>query len=364
MSSEIVLHADFETFSASDLRELGVHRYAEDPTTWIWMMSWYLGTTAAFNGRVERWHPHEQLPDAVLNHIANGGRVVAHNAAFEREIWNSVVCAVFAHFPPMLIRQMDCTMSRALALHLPGSLDDLAVVLGLKDRKDEDGYSLMLKMSRPRVRHKDGTFTWWDQPENVERLGRYCDQDVRTEVAADKVLVPLSDLERESWEIDQEINDRGAYVDAEMIQRILLVLEETKERANIRMNDITQGAVEKVTAVLPLKNWLNARGLDCDSIGKGEHDRLIDIAKLLGDDRAVAAIKLRAEAGKTSTAKFERMMEGRCVDGRLKGLFGWHRASTGRWGGQRAQPQNMVRVDEERDLPDVLGALELLEQLL
>ena len=37
----LVAHHDFETASVLDLRKVGVHRYAEHPSTRVWCMSWW-----------------------------------------------------------------------------------------------------------------------------------------------------------------------------------------------------------------------------------------------------------------------------------------------------------------------------------
>ncbi len=84
---------------------------------------------------------------------------------------------------------------------------------------------------------------------------------------------------------------------------------------------------------------------------------------MLGDETAVQVIRLRAEAGRSSTAKFKTMLNVACADGRSRGLLQYHRANTGRWGGSHVQPQNLPRVDEKTELPAVLGALEIMEVL-
>ena len=94
--------------------------------------------------------------------------------------------------PRLEIAQCDCTMARALALHLPADLDTLGHVLGLPVVKDKEGAALMKRMMRPRkvVPAEDvwsePTYTWWDSLDNVERLGRYCDTDDEVERLADQ----------------------------------------------------------------------------------------------------------------------------------------------------------------------------------
>ena len=85
-------------------------------------------------------------------------------------------------------------------------------------------------------------------------------------------------------------------------------------------------------------------------------------AAVVGDDEAAAVLELRASGAKTSTAKYPRMLDYAGAEDRARGLFGYHRASTGRWGGSGPQPQNLPRVDDEKELPDVLSLLGLLEE--
>lgn len=356
--SELRAEIDFETRSAADLRRCGIYRYAEDPTTSVLCMSWSLG-----NGPVQRWTPEMFDPVNLLNHVAAGHTVVAHNANFERQIWGSVLCArEFSHWPRLQIAQMDCTQARALAVHLPADLDSLAVVLGLAEKKDDEGHKLMMKMCRPRKVHADGTIVWWDEPAMLDRLGAYCDQDVVVESLADEKLPPLSVEERRLWELDQVINDRGFMLDASAIERCVDVLEVAQERANVRMAALTNGFVKKVSEALKLVEWLVSRGIPCESIAKGEHNELTGFADCLGDSVAREVIELRAEAGRNSTAKFKKMLEVMCADGRAHGTLAFHRALTGRFGGALLQPHNLPRTDPDTELPDVLAAIKIMEQ--
>jgi DNA polymerase len=292
---------------------------------------------------------------------------VAHQAAFERIIWNVTLRSRpdYAGWPALTIEQMDDTMARALAIHLPADLDTLAIVLGLPENKDAEGGKLMRKMAQPRRRNEDGTFVWWDEPWMVQRLGAYCDQDVIVEALVDEKLPPLSSDERRLWILDQKINDRGVAIDVKTVRRCVAVLEVASERADARMRDLTDGGVERVTQALRIRAWLQGRGTPAESIAKGEHDELTAWADALGDETARKVVELRAEAGRSSTAKFQRMLDCICADGRARGLFAYHRASTGRFGGAMIQPQNLsrfldVKIDHDY-LPDVLRAIEIME---
>ena len=254
-------------------------------------------------------------------------------------------------------------MARALAIHLPAELGELSKALGLGPGKSESGRALMLKMAKPRKRLEDGTYLWWDDPAMLAELASTrCDQDVLDEAAIDAKLPPLSAAERRLWELDQKINDRGIAIDVPMIRRCIAVLDVAQEAAHARMKELTGGAVRKCSEAARLVAWLQARGLPCDSVAKGEHVGLVEFAQLFDDDAAVEAARLRAEAAKNSTAKYKRMLESMCADGRLRGTLNYHRALTGRWGGALSQPHNMPRVDPDTEMPDVLTALDLMEK--
>jgi DNA polymerase bacteriophage-type len=256
-------------------------------------------------------------------------------------------------------------MARALAVHLPADLDTLGYVLGLSEKKDKEGHTLMMKMSRPRKKLEDGHYIWWDAPELVARLERYCDQDVLVESLADKKLPPLSKEERALWELDQRINDRGIVIDTQTVERCVAVLDVARERADVRMTTLTNGAVRKCSEAQRLVQWLVDRGIPCESIAKGEHDELTIFADCLGDAVAREVIELRAEAGRNAPAKFRRALEMVCDDGQARGLFGFHRALTGRWGGSGIQPHNLARFEDSTQdyLPDVLRAIEIMGDL-
>lgn len=348
--NEVEVHIDFETRSATDLVKSGVYRYAEDPTTWPWGFAYRFGKL----GEVRQWRPGFPDPVELLDHVRRGGRVVCHNAAFERTIWNWVLVARIApHWPLMTIYQQDCTMARAASVALPQSLDKLGIALRSNFKKDMDGHRLMMKMAKPRRFNEDGSITWWDDPEDVDRNLAYCEQDVRTETATDEKLPQLSDVWRGVWEFDQIINERGVRVDTFAVERAAQLVEYSKKQNHKVMRDITNRAVGKCSNDKKIIEWLNSRGIECTSLAKGEIDDVVFMASCHMDETAQDAIKLRQAAWKTSTAKYRAMQ--RCVssDDRIRGLLNFHGASTGRWAGRLVQPQNFPRVDPDDELLQV-----------
>ena len=355
------VHLDFETASPQPLgstNSVGVYRYVEDPETRVWGFAWCFDS-----GAIYRWCPGDPEPTPLLDHIKAGGAVVAHNAAFERLVWNRVLLPRYAQeWPVLTIAQLDCTMARAQALGLPASLEKLAEALGTDARKDLAGAVLMKRMAKQRGKSLDGENLWWDAPEMVSRLMDYCVQDVRTEVAVDALMAPLSDRERQVWELDQRINDRGVPVDIELCRASAAFARSALNFADAEMRRITGYAVGGVQKNSALAAWVSTQGIPCTSVAKGEVPRLASEARAKGLTAVTDALALRESASKTSTAKFAKMLACVCSDGRLRGLLAYHGARTGRWAGRLVQPQNFPRFDHENPL-DASG-VRLLTELL
>lgn len=340
------VHIDFETASTSDLKQVGVYRYAEDPRTRVWGFCYRFDQNP-----VHTWMFGDPEPVLLLDWVRAGGRIVAHNAAFERTIWNWVLLRrYYPHWPALQIKQQDCTMARAQTLAMPAALGDVAKVMGAQYQKDDIGHALMMKMGKPRRIGKDGTITWWDDPKDIKYLMyTYCPLDVLAETALDDVLSPLDPSERELWELDQQCNDRGVPLDIPHAKRMIRLVVLAKKSADVEMRRLTNRKVSKVTKIADLSAWLRQRGFHVDGMQKGDIIDLITQAELLDDQQAKAAIQLRSEAAKTSTAKYGKMVAMACSDNRVRGLLAFNGARTGRDAGRLLQPQNLTRLDYETD---------------
>lgn len=328
---------DFETRSTVDLRKTGVYPYAQHGHTGIWCMAWALDDEE----KVRLWTPDQPFPEELTELIEEGCELRAWNAQFERVMWTHKMRQYGAPMPTL--EQWVDTAAEAGAMALPRSLDECARVTGIVQQKDTSGYQLMLRMARPRSMM--GTEpVWWDRDTSKkERLFAYCMQDVRVERNLAKILRPLSPEEREVYLLDQRINDRGVGLDAELVTAALEIVDEGLERANLTLNELTKGEVSGVSKVNDLRIWVNKRvEAEVVSLNKASTRDLLE-SDLSADVRE--ALELRAEAGRTSTAKLKAMLEAVCDDNRIRGMLMYHGANTGRWSGRLVQPQNLPRGD-------------------
>jgi DNA polymerase len=330
-----VVSLDFETFSVVDLTKKGMHLYATHPSTEV------LCAAYAFDDEpAQLWHPKLPPPERLLLHIKRGGVVSGWNLAFERWI-NNQVCTRLYDWPELHLEQLDCTMARSYAMGMPGSLENGAAALGITERKDIEGHRLMLQVSKPRELHPDGSYTRWDDEERLERLYKYCLQDVVVERAARKRLLPLSPYEQRVWMLDQQINDRGVAVDLPALRAAVGLVEQEKVRLTAEMKAASGDRISTCNAVQQIKDFLEFYGISGEKLDKAavtDH-----LAQLNVPPIARRVLELRAEAGKAATSKFKPMVDTAGSDGRVRGCYQYSGANTRRWAGRRIQLQNLKR---------------------
>lgn len=332
-----VLHADFETRSAVDIKKSGADVYARHPSTDFLCLGYQFD-----DGPRTFIKRNAPLPKEVRDHIICGGRIVGHNVPFELAIWNHVCVHKYA-WPCIDLEQAECTMAMAYAMGLPGSLEKAAAAMGITEQKDLAGSRVMQQLSRPREILPDGTIIWWEEtdvPEKFEILYKYCLQDVAVEHELYTRLLKLSDRERQIWLMDQRINQRGIQIDLENAARAMKIVDSEKKRLDEAMRKVTKDQVVSCSAVKQLTDWVNNQGITLESVAKA--DLTAALEKEIPED-VRAALSYRQEAAKSSTAKLEAMRLRACTDGRVRGIHQYHGAGTGRWAGRGIQTQNFPR---------------------
>lgn len=290
-----------------------------------------------------------EWPLRALQHVADGGIVVAHNAAFEWVIWNCI-CVPKYGWPPLRIEQMRCTMAQAYAMALPGALEKVAPALGIEQRKDMAGQRIMMQLARPKSYlgpapdergWQEPEPVFWkpsDDPEKFQRLYDYCKTDVIVEREVDRRTMRLSPEEQRLWILDQRINQRGVQVDLRSIDAAIALVESEKARLNAEMLRATGGVVGSCTEVQLLVKWIRTQGVELKGLAKAD---VLDALKIEDMPPQVRkALLLRQEAAKSSTAKLTAMKQRASDDGRVRGTKQYHGASTGRWAGRGMQTDN------------------------
>nr|WP_068432507.1 DNA polymerase [Magnetospirillum sp. XM-1]CUW38818.1 Putative Phage-like DNA polymerase\ len=345
----IHLHFDIETRGAVDLRKTGVYVYAQDPSTAVWCACYAFGDEP-----VQVWVEGQPCPPRIVEHVLAGGAIYAHNAAFERILWEFVLGPKYG-WPVPKLEQFFCTMAMASVMALPRGLGDAAKALGLDVQKDDAGRRVMLQMCKPRnnaaVRATGDAPIWWNSAEKLEKLIAYCKIDVEVERALTQRLKPLSDEERAIYLLDQKLNDRGVLVDMAAVKAASVVVEATAAKLNKELAKLTRHAVTSASQVAKMVAWLREQGVQAEKLDKQTVGDLIEEDEdlvVMGDPNAMPPVarrvlEIRREAAKSSTAKLAAFAGRTCADGRMRANLLYHGASTGRWSGQGAQLQNLPR---------------------
>ncbi len=352
---------DFETRSACPLRKTGSWRYSLDKTTEILCLCYRLPFWDA--GVVGLWSPEVPSIDLPANQdadtlfelfdwIETGGLVEAHNAFFERGIWQNVFVPLGA--PPILPSQWRCSAAKAAALSLPRSLDGAVEALALPIKKDLEGGKVMKKLTKPRKPRKKERETWakthgdtphpivyWESPELFNTLFAYCQQDVLAEEALSEHIPDLPNSEVEVYLLDQIINERGFLIDQEAVSTALTLIAAETTALNTELQTLTNGKVKKATQRAQMLKWFAGEGLDLDNTQKETIALALDRQALAPTARR--GLEIVRELGRSSTAKYEKMALWMCPDDRVRGGMLYHGASTGRWSGAGVQPHNFPK---------------------
>lgn len=394
------LHLDFETRSLAPFgrnpKSVGLYLYARHPTTSVWCFAYRFDKEP-----VESWWRDQPMPQRVIDHVARKLPMsfVAHNAAFEREIWNNALNKqVGGGLPALEIEQMDCTLARCKALSLPPDLERAARAVQASYQKDMSGSDVMMKMASPakvewlhaesahvapellypmydnldrsgygRVDRPDLgrvlQIQWYYNEDMRQKQNAYCITDVLAECGVDDVVVPLSPWSLKLWRWNERVNDRGIPFDLNLINNIEAAVASGMASANRRMWTLTNGAVKKCTEHIALAKWVQARGIPVlDGVGKTQTDDLVAAAETRNDEIAVEAIRLHSASSKSSTSKMTKAKQLMAPDHRVRGVFSFHSAGPGRFSAYGYQAHNLVRVDEDAELPTVRHVIDILEK--
>jgi DNA polymerase len=330
---------DFETRSVLDLPKVGAAKYAEHPTTDFWV------ACLTLNGkRVLRWVPPEPPPLEIIGACDDPDCLfVAHNANFERTLWPLLTSRYgWPKCPP--IECWRCTQAAALALALPPKLGKLAKAIGLQHQKAADAIMHTMAMPRrPRGDESPDRLYWHDDAEHREALYAYCADDVLCEWELFEWLRPLIPAEQTLWQLDQAINDRGFYVDGKLIEKAISLAKTAAAEIEDKFRALT--GLDSSHQVARCKDWLAAHGCEVTDLQKPTLAAALRRKNLTQEARD--AIMLRKAAAHASANKFPALHAWRCLDGRVRGVFNFHKAATGRWSASGPQPQNFAREPDD-----------------
>jgi len=355
------LTIDFETRSTVELvgkKSRGAAVYAEDPSTDILCMAIKLNDNPPviwvpnkFQHIVRGRHSFYGVFDTeVTTAIEKADTIEAHNIFFETSIWHHIMHKRYG-FPDLPKDKIRCSAAKAAAHSLPRGLGGACDALGVEQRKDKEGYKIMMKMCKPRrVLKADKEMypdtwkdlvLWHEDPEEFAKLCDYCRQDVEAEHSLSEALDDLPPDELEMFLLDQRINNTGVKVDVPAIDNIKAKVNGKEAELLAECSVVTNGEVSSTRKVAASLTWLKREGVGLPNFQK----ETVNLA-LKRKDLSVKArrlLQIRQSLGKSSVAKLDAMKRWANKDGRVRGAMLYHGANTGRWAGKGIQPQNYPR---------------------
>lgn len=327
---------DLETFSSADLPRGGVKKYTEAPDFEILLMSY-----AWDGGPVQLWDftqsgPPDWLAPALLDPAITK---IAWNVSFERNCLNA---ALDIYTPP---EQWKDAMTIAAMNGLPMSLDAAGAALQLSEQKLATGKALIRYFCmpcKPTISNGGRTRNLPEHaPDKWEQFKEYCVRDTEVEQTIYDRLssFPVPEWERRLEALDARINERGVLVDMELAESAVALDEQSRAQNVAEMQAIT--GLDNPGSVAQLKAWLSTKNVTVDSLNKVTVSELLDTVT---DPATRRVLELRQLTGKTSTKKYQAILDAACADHRIRGLLQYYGAArTGRWAGRRVQLQNLAQ---------------------
>lgn len=326
MGKIIRCYIDFESRSQCDIWSTGAWVYSEHPTTEIICLCY-----AVDNGPVITLTRQTMAAGIVDLDILNGkgAEFHAHNALFERAMWaNKLIPKYFAD--PIPLKQWRCTAAKCMAHALPRSLENAAMALECKHKKDMSGNLTMRFIAKS---------TGIIEQVKLDRLYKYCAQDVEVEREIDQRLPDLSPKEQRVWFLDQYINSTGVCVDVKAVTNAAEVIKVEVDELTKELQNISGGEINAGTQRDAIKNYLEKKGCKLPDLTKKTVSGALE--KVGGENFRI--LQLRQQLSLTSNAKYSSLLATVSKDERIRDILVYHGASTGRWTGKLVQLQNMPK---------------------
>ncbi|EGQ3209182.1 DNA polymerase [Staphylococcus pseudintermedius] len=335
------MNIDIETYSSNDILKCGVYKYVEAKDFEILIIAYSIdgGSVSAIDmTMLDDTEFHAAYETFKIALFDPNVKKYAFNANFERT-------CLAKHFdvdmPP---EEWSCTMVNATRLGLPSSLEKVGDALNLQNQKDRAGKNLIRYFSVPCKPTKvNGGRTRnlpMHAPDKWQQFIDYCIRDVEVEMS---IATKIKDFhvtkeEQKYWNLDQRINDRGIKLSKELMVGANELDKMSKEDLLKQAIQIT--GLENPNSTSQLLKWLNEeQGLDIPNLQKKTVQDYLKNAT----GKAKQMLEIRLQMSKTSVKKYNKMHDMMCADERVRGLFQFYGASTGRWAGRGVQLQNLTK---------------------
>lgn len=369
---------DFETRSLADLPKIGAWKYAAHESTYPLM----LAVVFLDGDRRLQWLEYKHgrdCPDWVADFALDPEmRVHAHNANFEIAIWRKV-CVERWGWPDISTERWRDTAGKATHANLPRALAYVAKTIKAKVKKDPSGMTLIKQLSMPRKsvaaktdiegdprldnrdylkkrgveffdRDDDNGAIWYweDDAKLFRKFAKYNEVDVLAEIEVDSLIPSYSGREQEVWVLDSIINERGLPIDRQLCEAAIELFEHEADRAEVGIQNLTDGAVTKPTQGKRMLKWIAERdprfgpSMAKEAVAGWLARQMTVRSKSVSEIRKL--LYFRDILGGAAIKKFQAALLCSDDDDRARGQLLYYGASTGRWAGKGIQIHNFFRA--------------------
>ena len=362
------LSIDLETYSDVDLSKCGVYKYTESDDFEILLFAYSINHEEV---KVIDLAQGEKIPIEIIKALVDDEVIKwAYNASFERVCLSRYISRYYPeNFISYSINEdtvneflapssWRCSMIWSAYLGLPLSLAGVGAVLGLEEQKLKEGKDLIKYFCVPCNPTKSNGGRTRNLPEHDnakwELFKNYNKRDVEVELSIQERLqsYQVPEFLWDEYHLDQEINDRGIALDMELVENAIKFDEISKQKTSDELQRLTN--IENPNSVMQMKEWLNDKGVEMDSLGKKQVSEMIKEAP----KEIVDVLELRQQISKSSVKKYLAMKNAGCVCNRARGMFQFYGANrTGRWAGRIIQLQNLP----QNHIEDLKDARELVK---
>lgn len=361
---------DIETYSSVDIAKCGVYRYAESPDFEILLLSYSIDEGEII---IVDLAQGEKIPDGVLEALVSDSvQHWAFNSSFERICLSSWLRknrpdlfkgygkkeeSTSLYLSPS---SWYCDLVLSAYSGLPLSLKGVGAVLKLDEQKDEKGKALIKYFCvpcSPTVSNEGRTRNYYYHDLlKWEEFKEYNRQDVKAEAAIHQRLIKynLPDFLWEEYHVSETINDRGIFVDMDLVNGAIAIDKETREDLTQKLSSLT--LLDNPNSVTQMKTWLRDNGLDMETLGKKSVQNALKDESIAPDVKEI--LKLRLQLAKSSIRKYDAISSCVCRDGRVHGMFMFYGANrSGRYSSRIIQIQNLVK----NQIEDLENAREIVK---
>lgn len=340
--SKDILWCDFESYSAVNIKLAGGHAYCHDDSTNVLCLGFALNDEEA-----QVWTPDKVMPKRILDCVKAGCTVAAHNASFDFRLWNNIMVPMF-DWPELSSGQILDTMGLAASYTLPLGLSDAGKAMDISMQKDITGTMLIKKLCKPNKFGEQPSPIDPDYAEDFKNFFAYCKRDVEAmrELIQSLPRQHMIPMERRIWQMTQDMNNYGLPVAYDEAKAIREYLDKYIENKTKDVQELSDGAFQTINQIAKIQMWCKDQRYPMPNMQAATIEEALDDPKC--PDQVRKLLQLRQELGRTSTAKFKKIIE-QAQPGKFKSHWVYdnlmyHGAAPGRWTGRGFQMQNLPRA--------------------